>query len=252
METNKQQGRARAPHCLVLAFPAQGHVAPMLQFSKRLDQKRVKVTLVSTTFFFNSLAVKDLSTISNTKNISLHTISDGIEAAGSFDAYMASLWRVGPQTLAQLLRRLAASGSPVDCVVYDSVMTWALDVAKEVGILGASFFTQACGVSSIYYHAQRKALNVVGVLEEDVAISLPGLPELTTMDLPSFLCRQGTYPAILDVLLGQFGNLKKADWVLANTFYELEQEVIFDVSFQIIMLNSMHACKSYLSILQVF
>ncbi|KAI4356270.1 hypothetical protein L6164_000303 [Bauhinia variegata] len=42
MEEEKKQ---RQPHCLVLFFPAQGHINPMFQFSKRLKQKGVRVTL---------------------------------------------------------------------------------------------------------------------------------------------------------------------------------------------------------------
>ncbi|KAB1223557.1 UDP-glycosyltransferase 74B1 [Morella rubra] len=47
MEKETQTYRA---HCLVLAFPSQGHINPMFEFSKRLEHKRVKVTLVTTYF----------------------------------------------------------------------------------------------------------------------------------------------------------------------------------------------------------
>ncbi|KAJ6973568.1 hypothetical protein NC653_033794 [Populus alba x Populus x berolinensis] len=36
---------------LVLSFPAQGHINPMLQFSKRLEHKGVKVTPITTRFY---------------------------------------------------------------------------------------------------------------------------------------------------------------------------------------------------------
>ncbi|KAJ6880662.1 hypothetical protein NC652_033867 [Populus alba x Populus x berolinensis] len=38
-------------HYLVLSFLAQGHINPMLQFSKRLEHKGVKVTPVTTLFY---------------------------------------------------------------------------------------------------------------------------------------------------------------------------------------------------------
>uniref|UniRef100_A0A3Q7HK33 Uncharacterized protein n=1 Tax=Solanum lycopersicum TaxID=4081 RepID=A0A3Q7HK33_SOLLC len=34
-------------HCLILPYPLQGHINPMLQFSKRLRSKRVEITIVT-------------------------------------------------------------------------------------------------------------------------------------------------------------------------------------------------------------
>jgi pathogen-inducible salicylic acid glucosyltransferase len=42
-------------HCLVLTYPTQGHINPMLEFSKRLEHKGVKVTLVTTYFISNTI-----------------------------------------------------------------------------------------------------------------------------------------------------------------------------------------------------
>ncbi|KAB1223560.1 UDP-glycosyltransferase 74E2 [Morella rubra] len=44
--------------------------------------------------------------------------------------------------------------------------------------------------------------------------------------MPSFIYDWGSYPGGLDMLVNQFANIDKADWVLLNTFYELEQEVV--------------------------
>ncbi|KAF7845129.1 UDP-glycosyltransferase 74G1-like [Senna tora] len=216
-------------HCLVLAFPAQGHITPLLQFSKRLGQKGVKVTLVSSIFFFKKIPVKDIS--SNNNNLQLEPISDGYDEAGydeaeSFDAYVESFRRVGSRSLSELIRKLEGRGTRVDCVVYDSHLPWVLDVARELGLLCASFLTQPCAVGCIYIHAQRKRLKLPLDEEERVGISLPGLPLLAPSDLPSFLYRYESYPMFRDIVVAQFSNIEKADWVLANTFYELEQEVV--------------------------
>jgi pathogen-inducible salicylic acid glucosyltransferase len=60
----------------------------------------------------------------------------------------------------------------------------------------------------------------------ETEILLPGSPPLKPQDLPSFIHDFGSYPAYYDMLVSQFSNVDKADWVLVNTFYELEQEVI--------------------------
>ncbi|KAF7845126.1 UDP-glycosyltransferase 74G1-like [Senna tora] len=218
-------------HCLVLALPAQGHISPALQFSKRLVQKRVRVTLVSTIYFFNNLPQNDITSDSN---ITLETIScgfdeGGYEEAGSLEAYWDSLRHVGSRTLSELVRRLASSGAPpVDCIVYDSHLPWALDVAKGLGLMGASFMTQPCAVDSVYFHAYNKWMKLP--LEEDEGkdgISLPALPLLAPSDLPSFLCGYDESDSFKRELgFNQFSNIDKADWVLVNSFYELEHEVV--------------------------
>lgn len=102
-------------------------------------------------------------------------------------------------------------------------MPWCLDLAKKFGLVGAVFFTQSCAVGSIYYHVQR---GLIKVPVTETEISVPGLPLLEHQDLPSFVSDFGSYPsALFHLLVDQFSNIDKADWVLCNTFYELEQEV---------------------------
>ena len=169
-EMEKGQQRAYRAHCLVLPYPDQGHINPMLQFSKHLEHKGVKVTLVTTRFLCKTMHR------SGSSNIPLETISDGFDQggraeAGSIDVYLESLRISGSQTLAELLEKLSSSGLPVDCIVYDAFLSWPLDIAKKFGILGAIFFTQSCAVNTIYYHVKNGLLKLPVVESE---ISLPG------------------------------------------------------------------------------
>ncbi|KAM5549798.1 hypothetical protein ABKV19_000956 [Rosa sericea] len=217
----EKEHRAYKSHCLVLPYPSQGHINPLFQFSKLLDHKQIKVTLVTTRFTSKTMH-------RGSSGIELETISDGYDEgwrdqAESIEAYIERFWQVGPETLAELLEKLSSSGCPVDCIVYDSVMPWALDVAKKFGIVGAAFFTQSCVVDNIYYHVNKGLLKLP--LSES-EISLPGMPPLGPVDFPSFMYDLGSYPAYFDVVLGQFSNVEKADWILCNTFYELEEQVV--------------------------
>jgi len=130
---------------------------------------------------------------------------------------------VGSQTLAELLEKLSNSGCPVDCVVYDVFLPWALDVAKKFGLVGAALFTQSCAVGNIYYHVHKGVLKVP---LSETEIFLPGSPPLEPQDMPSFVYRFGiSFPAFFDMVVSQFTNIDKAGWILCNTFYELEHEV---------------------------
>lgn len=188
-------------HCLVLAFPAQGHIIPMLQFSKLLQHEGVKVTLVTTSFYYKSLHKLPDS-------ISVETISDGFDNGWmrelkSFNLYLSRFWQVGPQSLAELIEKLASLSFPVDCVIYDSFMPWALDVAKRFGIVGVAFFTQNMAVNSIYYHVHLGELKAPFSEQE---ISLPVLPKLQRWDMPSFLFAYEKDPTFLDLAVAQFSN----------------------------------------------
>ncbi|XP_061368561.1 UDP-glycosyltransferase 74G1-like [Gastrolobium bilobum] len=211
----------RRVHCLVLAYPAQGHINPMLQFSKLLQHEKVRVTLVTARSFCKNMQNVPAS-------IALETISDGfdnggVEEAGSYKAYLDCFGQVGPETLAELLEKLGRSSDHVDCIVYDSFFPWALEVAKRFGIVGAAFLTQNMCVNSIYYHVHLGKLRVPLIENE---ITLPALPKLQLGDLPSFFFFTGVdNPVLLDFAVGQFSNIEKADWILCNAFYEMEKGV---------------------------
>jgi len=210
------------PHCLIIPYPTQGHINPMLQFSKRLVQKGLKVTLVNTIS-----SSKTITTINLNHSIDLETISDGFDdggltAAKTIENYKETFRRTGSQTLTQLLHRLTVLNNPIDCVIHDAFLPWIVDVAKEFELPVAVFLTQACSVNSINFHAFNGWLGLP-LLEKEIV--LPGLPKLEAADLPSFLYKYGTHPGYFDILTDQFSMIDKVDWVLANTFYELEPEV---------------------------
>ncbi|KAJ7950605.1 Glycosyltransferase [Quillaja saponaria] len=217
-----KERKAHGAHCLVLSFPAQGHINPLLQFSKRLENKGVKVTFVTTRFITNSINKESSSSTINIEAISDGFDQGGMAAAESHEAYLERFWQVGPETLAQLLDKLDNSGNPVDCVVYDSFMPWALDIAKKFGLIGAVFLSQSNAVNNIYYHVHQGKLKLP---LSNTQLLLPGLPPLAPHDMPTFLYAFGTNPAFRNVLVDQFSNIKRADWVLCNTFYDLEPEV---------------------------
>ncbi|MCD7462196.1 hypothetical protein HAX54_047979 [Datura stramonium] len=207
-------------HILALPYPSQGHINPMLQFCKRLVSKGLKTTLAITNFISNSIGP-----ISTT--VRIDTVSDGFDEGGyteaeSVAAYLERFEKIGSKTLADLIKKYEKSEFPITCIVYDAFMPWALDVAKEHGLIGACFFTQACAVNYIYYYVHQGKLTLP---ISSTPVKIPGLPELELRDMPSFIYVHGTYPAYFELVLNQFTNVDKADYVFVNSFYELEAEV---------------------------
>ncbi|KAL5703456.1 7-deoxyloganetin glucosyltransferase [Ranunculus cassubicifolius] len=226
MKSDNQNSYNAAHHVLVLPFPSQGHINPMLQFSKRLVSKGLTVTLAVTNFIGKTMP-------SQTGSIHIKTISDGFDEggskqAGSGEVYLDRFKIVGSQTLRELIlkQNQEQQGSkPFSCIVYDAFLPWAFDAAKQFSLVGALFFTQSCAVNTLYYHVRQ------GLLPLPIApgsiVSLPGLPSLEMSDLPSFISTYGSNPAALSLLVtNQFRNIDEVDWILVNTFDKMEQETI--------------------------
>ncbi|GLT48942.1 hypothetical protein SLA2020_225300 [Shorea laevis] len=213
-------------HVLLVPYPTQGHINPMLQFSRRLASKGLKTTLAVTNFIFTTIKPQS-------STVQIATISDGFDQGGFTEAqsahdYLARFESAGSKTLADLITKHKNSPHPIDCVVYDSFLPWALDVAHQLGLVGAAFFTQNCAVNYIYYNVHHGLLTLP--ISPSVPSSIPGLPLLELRDMPSFIYVSGSYPAYFEMVLLQFSNTEKADFVLVNTFYELEQEVVDTMS----------------------
>ncbi|XP_024024624.1 UDP-glycosyltransferase 74F2 [Morus notabilis] len=219
---------SKVPHVLALPYPSQGHVNPMLHFCKRLASKGLKATLATTIFISNTFNPQ------STASVQLDTISDGYDDGGfthakSIDDYLARLQVSGSKTLAELITRHNNSTYPIDCIVYDGFLPWALDVAHQLGIKGAAFFTQACTVNYVYYCVHHRQLTLPVTT---FPVSIDGLELLLDQlhDMPSFIGVEGSYPAYFEMLLSQFSNAHKADFVLVNTVYELEEQVVDSMS----------------------
>jgi pathogen-inducible salicylic acid glucosyltransferase len=211
---------ARETNILVIPYPVQGHINPMLQFSKRLASKGPRVTVITTTSVSESMgALQDQS------SVNFETISDGSKEGVKLESIDEELKRFKlfvSESLAELIERHKSSQHPPKLLVYDSVIPWALTLARQHGLDGAPFFTQSCSVNAIYCHAHRGA---VGLPPEGPSVSLPSLPSLVINDMPSFLCDTASYPALLSLVMSQFSNFHEPKCVLFNSFDNLEHEV---------------------------
>ncbi|KAL2920783.1 UDP-glycosyltransferase 74E2 [Bienertia sinuspersici] len=207
---------------IVFPYPIQGHINPMLQFSKQLISRGLKVILVTTSSYTSK--VMDLQSSS----ITIETISDGSNEAATpknVDAYIERFDVVGPQSLAQLIEKKTGSfgyNSNVRCLIYDSTIPWALDIAKKFGIYGASYFTQSCLVNSIFYQVYK---GILSAPIKEPKRCVDELPLIEVEDMPSFVREIGLYPTLEKLVLNQFSNIGDADWRLFNTFDCLESKL---------------------------
>ncbi|KAL4310783.1 hypothetical protein GQ457_01G035360 [Hibiscus cannabinus] len=133
-----------------------------------------------------------------------------------------------PQIMAKL--RMSKSENPTSCLVHDSIVPWALDIAKDQGVYGVEFFTMSCAMSTVFYNVHEGLLKVP--INVEPCVSVAGLPLLQARDLPSFISGIHAHPTFTQLLTNQFSSLEKADWVFFNTFTSLENEVVNWISKQ--------------------
>lgn len=266
MERECETIPAAAPaEILVFPFPGQGHMCPMVQLSKRLAAEGLRVTVVATISAANSIHQTPPAQAATANSFQVEFISDGSEEENkseNLDEAVERFKSVATQTLTQLIISIqnqnkntsssdGASSVPLKLklVIYDSGMPWVLDIARQLGIDGAPFFTQSCAVASIYHHFREGAFNLSTTTtatptpssldgDSEAAahgstsppstdiIVLPSMPPLKLNDIPSFLCDTHSYAVLCKHTLNQFSNFREAKWQLYNTFDTLEPEVI--------------------------
>ncbi|XP_055810231.1 UDP-glycosyltransferase 74B1-like [Solanum dulcamara] len=219
-------GKRIERHVILVPYPSQGHINPLLQFAKRLASKGVKSTIATTKYTVNSI---------HSPKISVEPISDGFDEGGfsqaeNTNAFLKSFEENGSRTLSQLVTNYENSTHPISCIIYDSFLPWALDVAKKHRIYGAAFFTNSATVCAVFAHIHHKTFSLPVKIDENEPLLLPGLPCLYPIDVPGFIREPESYPAYLAMKMSQFSNVENADWIFDNSFQELEGEIARGVS----------------------
>lgn len=226
-------------HVLLVSFSSQGHINPMLRLGKRLLSKGLHVTLALTEITRERMLKS--STISSTEagasvsGIDVVFFSDGMsidyDRKANLDFYIETLGKFGPINLLALIREHYRGGKKVVCIIANPFVPWVADVASELGIPCALLWIQPCAIFAIYDSFYNKRSQFPTADDPDMSMELPGLPPLTTQDLPSFVLPANPFNSFTKLFSETFRHqLEKFKWVLGNSFYELEKDVVDSLS----------------------
>jgi hypothetical protein len=218
MKTEKNEESKRSCHCAPLSCPRPHKPTPPVCQTVGLQRAQGHSS--------HHPLHRQLHSFNHSRR---RAISDGYDEGGfkqspGVEAYLESFKSVGSKTLAELISKFSDSASPVNCVVYDSLLPWALDVARKFGIYAAVFLTNSASVCSMYWHINLGHLTLP-VKQETEPLLLPGLPSLAISDMPGFLANPSSHSAYLAVIMEKFGRLEENDWVFCNSSEVLESEV---------------------------
>ncbi|XP_075641741.1 phloretin 4'-O-glucosyltransferase-like isoform X2 [Castanea sativa] len=222
------------PHFLLVTYPAQGHINPALQFANRLIHLGGGGRRVHVTFAITINAHRCMIKSPSPDGLSFATFSDGYDDGfkpeDKIQEYLDQLKRNGTKALTELIVSNANQGRPFTCLVYTLLIPWVAEVARELHLPSTLFWIQTAMVFDIYYYYYNGFADVIGNCNNDPShsIQLPGLPLLTSHELPSFMLASNTYDYLLPIFQADIEALEKLSKprVLVNTFDALEIEAL--------------------------
>ena len=137
---------SKVSRVLAIPFPAQGHVIPMMELVRKIAQHGIRVTFVNTDFNHKRV-MKALSNKDDDSGDLIHLVSvpDGLEP-GEDRNDIGKLFDVLPlrmrADLVDLIENInsARHDSKISCVIADGAMSWAMEVAEDMGIKRAFFW----------------------------------------------------------------------------------------------------------------
>ncbi|XP_059632103.1 crocetin glucosyltransferase, chloroplastic-like [Cornus florida] len=217
-------------HILLVTVPGQGHINPSLQFAKRLVAMGVKVTFATSLFAIQRMN----KTAPIPEGLTLAPFSDGYDNGGQFENienYISSLRIHSSQAVANLINASKDKDHVFARVVYTTNIPWVAEVAHDLHIPSTLLWVQPATIMDIYYYYFNGYADVITKNSCDPVcpIELPGLPLLTSRDLPSFLLPNLTdsynflpvFKKHLDIL-----DAETNPQVLINTFDTLESDAL--------------------------
>jgi len=221
-------------HVLMVSYPGQGHINPLLRLAKFLAAKGFFVT-----FSTAEIVGKLMRTANNISHESVTPVGEGFlkfdffEEGGMTDGdgdgskmktlsdFIAQIEHCGRQYVSRVIKEHAEAHHPISCIINNPFVPWVSDVAAEHGIPSAMLWVQSAAVFTAYYSYFHKLATFPSDVDPYVDVQLPCVV-LKYNEIPNFLHPFSPYPALATVILEQFKNLSKLFCVLVDSFEELE------------------------------
>ncbi|PIA63035.1 hypothetical protein AQUCO_00200811v1 [Aquilegia coerulea] len=226
------------PHLLVIAYPTQGHVMPLMELSHNLVDRGFKITFVNTEFNHKRVvAALSNNNADYEEFIHLASIPDGMEPEedrnqlGKLSDLMEN---VMPEHLEELIKNINESDngdSKITCVLADANMGWALEVADKLSIRRAAFWPASGVLLAVLLHIPKMIedgiIDTDGSLKKTEMIQLS--PEMPAMNPAHFVWLLmgdlDTQKSIFNLIVSNNRAVKLADYFVCNSFPELEPSV---------------------------
>lgn len=226
-------GLKNCPKIVLVPYPAQGHVTPMLKFGSAMLGHGFQVILITPDYIHNRLT----TTNGNLGGISLMSIPDGLDVSGragapDFFGIEKAMEEVMPLHLERLLHELDEDGGVI-CVVIDLLASWAIEVANRCGIPAAGFWPAMLATYRLIAAVPDMIHNGLisadsGSLQNQGKVSfLPDQPMLSAEFLPWLIGNPAAKKGRFKFWTRAMDRSRSLRWLLVNSFPD-EDETNFN------------------------
>lgn len=157
------------PHVLVIPYPVQGHIIPLMELAQSLAKHGIRITFVNTEYTHKQV-MEALEKKEGVRNqVHLVSIKDGLESPedrNQLEKHVESVLRFMPKKVLELMEQIDSSWSEkITCVVADQNFGWAMEIAAEKGIKRAFFCSTAATHMALRFSIEK--LIEEGIIDND-------------------------------------------------------------------------------------
>ncbi|KAL8199415.1 hypothetical protein R6Q57_012983 [Mikania cordata] len=167
-------------HVLLIPYPAQGHVTPLMEVARCLMSNGLKVTFVNT-YFTHKRVVSACSEIHGLSDMmQMVSIPDGMEPCddrSDLGKLTKAMFQLMPIKLEELIIEInKKDDKKIECIIADCYMGWVARVARKMGIRHATFCPSSAAVLAVILSLQKlmddEVINSSGIIVKDQKIQL--------------------------------------------------------------------------------
>ncbi|TKY71474.1 7-deoxyloganetin glucosyltransferase [Spatholobus suberectus] len=241
----------RKPHAVLIPYPAQGHVNPLLKLAKLLHLGGFHITFVHTEYNYKRLLKsRGPNALDGLPDFRFETIPDGLppmddDADGNVTQHIPSLCdsirKNFLQPFCNLVARLnhsAAAGliPPVTCLVSDGCLSFTIQAAQELGLPNVIFWpASACAFLSVLNFPTLVEKGLIPLKDESYLTNgyldskvdwIPGMQHFRLKDLPDFIRTRDLNDVMLQFFIEVANRVHRNSTIIFNTFGDLEGDVM--------------------------
>ncbi|KAJ6426118.1 hypothetical protein OIU84_026660 [Salix udensis] len=211
----------KTPKIILVPYPAQGHVTPMLKLASAFIDHGFEPVMVTPEFIHRRI----ISDIDPTSNISCISIEDGLgmDVARDFFSIEKAMETSMPTHLDGLVRKFNEHGEVVAFMVVDLLASWAIEVGHRRGVPVAGFWPAMLAtyqlIAAIPDMVRTGLISETGSPQHPGPLCfLPNQPLLTTEDLPWLIGTPASRKARFKFWTRTLDRSRKLSWLLVSSF----------------------------------
>ncbi|KAA8526153.1 hypothetical protein F0562_007747 [Nyssa sinensis] len=215
----------KRPKIIMVPYPAQGHVTPMLKLASSFLKRGFEPVVVTPEFIHRRIAPK----IDRKDQISCMSIPDGLEEGTPRDFFAIEMAMENnmPIHLERLLLKLLGDeeDGEIVCMVVDLLASWAINVANRCGIQVVGFWPVMLAayqlIAAIPHMLRSGIISETGHPQYEGPIPicfLPHQPVLSTEDLPWLIGTSAARSSRFKFWTRTLDRSTNLPWLLVNSF----------------------------------